>query len=52
MDDDDRRSELMENNLLSIVTFIPAFAALILAVFLRGEDVAQRNAKWLFGAVW
>ena len=38
----------MDNNLLSIVTFIPAFAALILAVFLRGEDeAAQRNAKWL-----
>ncbi|QUJ77905.1 NADH-quinone oxidoreductase subunit M [Sulfitobacter albidus] len=38
----------MEANLLSIVTFLPAFAALILAVFLRGEDeAAQRNAKWL-----
>ena len=38
----------MENNLLSIVTFIPAFAAAILAVFLRGDDeAAQRNAKWL-----
>ena len=36
------------DNLLSIVTFIPALAALILAVFLRGEDAAsQRNAKWL-----
>jgi len=35
------------DNLLSIVTFIPALAALILAVFLRGEDeAAQRNAKW------
>ena len=35
-------------NLLSIITFTPAFAALILAVFLRGEDeAAQRNAKWL-----
>ena len=35
-------------NLLSIVTFIPALAALILAVFLRGNDpAAQRNAKWL-----
>ncbi len=35
-------------NLLSIVTFLPALAALILAVFLRGEDeAAQRNAKWL-----
>ncbi|QPM89286.1 NADH-quinone oxidoreductase subunit M [Pseudooceanicola algae] len=36
------------SNLLSIVTFMPAIAALILAVFLRGEDVAaQRNAKWV-----
>ena len=36
------------DNLLSIVTFIPALAALILAVFLRGDDeAAQRNAKWL-----
>ncbi|WP_164657844.1 NADH-quinone oxidoreductase subunit M [Tropicibacter sp. Alg240-R139] len=35
------------DNILSIVTFVPAIAALILAVFLRGEDVAaQRNAKW------
>ena len=35
-------------NLLSIVTFIPALAALILAVFLRGDDAsAQKNAKWL-----
>ncbi len=35
-------------NLLSIVTFIPALAALILAVFLRGDDeAAQRNAKWV-----
>jgi NADH-quinone oxidoreductase subunit M len=35
------------DNLLSIVTFIPALAAAILAVFLRGEDAAaQRNAKW------
>jgi len=34
------------NNLLSIVTFLPALAALILAVFLRGnDDAAQRNAK-------
>ncbi|MEM8537939.1 MAG: NADH-quinone oxidoreductase subunit M [Pseudomonadota bacterium] len=33
-------------NLLSITTFIPALAALILAVFLRGEDeMAQRNAR-------
>ncbi|WP_425039547.1 NADH-quinone oxidoreductase subunit M [Primorskyibacter sp. S187A] len=36
------------DNLLSITTFVPALAALILAVFLRGEDeAAQRNAKWL-----
>ena len=36
------------DNLLSIVTFIPALAALILAVFLRGEDeAANRNAKWV-----
>ncbi|CTQ49645.1 NADH-quinone oxidoreductase subunit M [Jannaschia donghaensis] len=35
-------------NLLSIVTFTPMVAALILAVFLRGDDAAaQRNAKWL-----
>ncbi|WP_040651628.1 NADH-quinone oxidoreductase subunit M [Roseovarius sp. 217] len=36
------------DNLLSIVTFIPAVAAAILAVFLRGQDAAaQRNAKWV-----
>ena len=36
------------DNLLSIVTFTPALAAVILAVFLRGEDeAAQRNAKWV-----
>ena len=36
------------NNLLSIITFIPAVAAAILALFLRGDDpAAQRNAKWL-----
>ncbi len=35
-------------NLLSIITFTPAVAALILALFLRGEDeAANRNAKWL-----
>ncbi|MDF1855502.1 NADH-quinone oxidoreductase subunit M [Pseudooceanicola sp.] len=35
-------------NLLSITCFIPAIAALILAIFLRGEDeAAQRNAKWV-----
>ncbi len=36
------------DNLLSIVTFIPALAAAILGIFLRGDDAAaQRNAKWL-----
>ncbi len=36
------------DNLLSIITFLPGVAALILALFLRGEDAAaQRNAKWL-----
>ncbi|RBI87036.1 NADH-quinone oxidoreductase subunit M [Rhodosalinus halophilus] len=36
------------DNLISIVTFTPAIAALILAVFLRGDDeAAQRNARWL-----
>ncbi len=35
-------------NLLSIITFTPAVAALILAIFLRGDDqAAQTNAKWL-----
>ncbi|WP_066704071.1 NADH-quinone oxidoreductase subunit M [Celeribacter ethanolicus] len=34
------------DNVLSIVTFLPALAALMLALFLRGEDaVAQKNAK-------
>jgi NADH-quinone oxidoreductase subunit M len=47
MDDDLRGSQLMDN-LLSIVTFIPAVAAAILAVFLRGQDeAAQKNAKWV-----
>lgn len=36
------------DNLLSIVTFIPAIAAAILLVFLRGENQAsQNNAKWV-----
>ncbi|WP_299200602.1 NADH-quinone oxidoreductase subunit M [uncultured Tateyamaria sp.] len=36
------------DNILSITTFMPALAALILAIFLRGEDeAAQRNAKWV-----
>ncbi len=35
-------------NLLSIITFTPAIAAAILAIFLRGEDeAAQQNAKWV-----
>ena len=35
-------------NLLSIITFTPAIAAAILAIFLRGEDeAAQSNAKWV-----
>jgi NADH-quinone oxidoreductase subunit M len=38
----------MDTHLLSIITFLPAFAAVILAVFLRGDDeAAQSNAKWL-----
>ncbi len=36
------------DNLLSIITFTPLVAAIIMAVFLRGDDTAaQRNAKWL-----
>jgi NADH-quinone oxidoreductase subunit M len=36
------------NNLLSIITFLPLVAAIILGLFLRGEDAAaERNAKWL-----
>jgi len=36
------------DSLLSIVTFLPLVAALILALFLRGDDhAAQMNAKWL-----
>ncbi|TMV74886.1 NADH-quinone oxidoreductase subunit M, partial [Thioclava sp. BHET1] len=35
-------------NLLSIIIFLPSVAAIILALFLRGQDAAaQRNAKWL-----
>ncbi|WP_299874747.1 NADH-quinone oxidoreductase subunit M [uncultured Sulfitobacter sp.] len=38
----------MDTHLLSIITFLPAVAALILAVFLRGNDeAAARNAKYL-----
>lgn len=36
------------DNILSIVTFIPSVAALIMALFLRGDDEAARNnAKWI-----
>ena len=36
------------DNLLSFITFVPAAAALIMALFLRGDDpAAQANAKWL-----
>ncbi|MEP3295464.1 MAG: NADH-quinone oxidoreductase subunit M [Pseudoruegeria sp.] len=36
------------DNLLSVITFLPLLAALIMAFFLRGTDIdAQRNAKWL-----
>jgi NADH-quinone oxidoreductase subunit M len=36
------------DNILSIVTFIPAAAALIMALFLRGDDEgARKNAKWI-----
>ncbi|MDJ0822398.1 MAG: NADH-quinone oxidoreductase subunit M [Paracoccaceae bacterium] len=36
------------DNLLSIVTFLPLLAAVILGLFLRGGDeAADRNAKWL-----
>ncbi|QQA44204.1 NADH-quinone oxidoreductase subunit M [Pelagovum pacificum] len=35
-------------NLLSLITFFPLLGALILAVFLRGDDkAAQGNAKWV-----
>ncbi|WP_102108168.1 NADH-quinone oxidoreductase subunit M [Oceaniglobus roseus] len=36
------------DNLLSIITFIPALGAVILALFLRGDDeAAQTNAKYM-----
>jgi NADH-quinone oxidoreductase subunit M len=36
------------SNLLSIITFIPAIAAVILALFLRGQgEATARNAKWV-----
>ncbi|MEI2686131.1 MAG: NADH-quinone oxidoreductase subunit M [Cypionkella sp.] len=35
-------------DMLSLITFLPAVAALILALFLRGNDAtAGRNAKWV-----
>ena len=35
-------------NLLSLTTFLPLLGAVILALFLRGDDeAAQRNAKWV-----
>ena len=36
------------NNILSIATFIPLVAAVIMGVLLRGDDKsAQTSAKWL-----
>ncbi len=36
------------DNLISIIVFLPTIAAVILGLFLRGEDEpAQKNAKWL-----
>ena len=36
------------SNLLSLTTFMPLLGAVILAIFLRGNDeAAQRNAKWV-----
>ncbi len=38
----------MAQQLLSIITFLPLVAAIIMALFLRGNDAAaQRSAKWL-----
>ena len=38
----------MENQLLSIITFLPLVAAIILGLFMRGDDAAaRRGAKWL-----
>ena len=35
-------------NILSIITFLPAVAAVILGLFLRGNDAASaRNARWM-----
>ena len=33
----------MENQLLSIITFLPLVAAAILALFMRGDDAAARK---------
>ena len=42
----ERRAEM--NSLLSLVTFLPLIGAVVLLVFLRGEDaLAQKNAKLL-----
>ena len=36
------------NSILSIIIFLPAIAAAVLALFLRGDDAAtQKNARWL-----
>ena len=36
------------NSILSIIIFLPAVAAAVLALFLRGDDAAtQKNARWL-----
>jgi NADH-quinone oxidoreductase subunit M len=36
------------DNVLSVITFLPAVAAAILALFSRGDDpAAQRNARWV-----
>ena len=35
-------------NVLSFITFLPLIAAIVLALFLRGDDeAAQRNAKYV-----
>ncbi|MDD9922472.1 MAG: NADH-quinone oxidoreductase subunit M [Boseongicola sp.] len=39
---------MLDGNLLTIITFVPLIAAVILALLLRGDDeAAQRNAKWV-----
>jgi len=36
------------DNLLSLITFLPLIAAVVLALFMRGDDAdAQRAAKWV-----